>query len=55
MSETDRAKAQCRGQRGVVMKYIQEVKALVDAESTEPGSRWRLNTLSKLLEEKKMF
>ena len=34
-------------------KYIQEVKALVDAESIEPGSRRRLNTLSKLLEEKK--
>ena len=55
MSETDREKARCRGQRGVVTKYIQEVKALVDAESIEPGSRWRLNTLSKLLEEKKIF
>ena len=53
MSETDRAKAQCRGQQGVVTKYIQEVKALVDAESIEPGSQRRLNTLSKLLEEKK--
>ena len=38
MSETDRAKARRRGQRGVVMKYIQEVKALVDAESIEPGT-----------------
>ena len=53
MSETDRAKARYRGQRGVVTKYIQEVKALVDVESIEPGSRRRLNTLSKLLEEKK--
>ena len=53
MSETlDRAKARRRGQRGVVTKYVQEVKALVDAESIEPGSRWRLNTLFKLLEEK---
>ena len=34
-------------------KYIQEVKALVDSESIEPGSQRRLNTLSKLLEEKK--
>ena len=32
------------------MKYIQEVKALVDAESIEPGTRRHLNTLSKLLE-----
>ena len=39
MSETlDRAKARHRGQQGVVTKYIQEVKALVDAESIEPGS-----------------
>ena len=53
MSETDRAKARRRGQRGVVTKYIQEVKALVDGESIEPGSRRHLNTLSKLLEEKK--
>ena len=53
MSETDRAKAWHRGQRGVVTKYFQEVKALVDAESIEPGSRWHLNTLSKLLDEKK--
>ena len=53
MSETlDRAKAWCRGQRGVVTKYIQKVKALVDAESIEPGSQRRLNMLSKLLEEK---
>ena len=52
MSETDRAKARHRGQRGVVTKYIQEVKVLVDAESIEPGSRWHLNTLSKVLEEK---
>ena len=36
----------------MVTKYIQKVKALVDAESIEPGSQWRLNTLSKLLEEK---
>ena len=53
MSETDRAKARRRGQRGVVTKYIQEVKVLVDAESIEPGSSRCLNTLSKLLEEKK--
>ena len=33
-------------------KYIQKVKALVDAESIEPGSQQRLNMLSKLLEEK---
>lgn len=38
MSETlDRAKARRRGRRGVVTKYIQEVKALVDTESIEPG------------------
>ena len=53
MSETlDRAKAWRRGQRGVVTKYVQEVKALVDAESIGSGSRRRLNTLFKLLEEK---
>ena len=52
MSETDRAKARRRGQRDVVTKYIQEVKALVEAESIEPGSRRRLNMLSKLLEKK---
>ena len=55
MSESDRAKARRRGQQGVVTKYIQEVKALVDAESIEPGYRRRLNTLSKLLEEKRCF
>ena len=53
MSEIDRAKVWRGGQRGVVTKYIQEVKALVDAESIEPGSRRHLNMLSKLLEEKK--
>ena len=36
----------------MVTKYIQKVKALVDAESIEPGSQRRLNMLSKLLEEK---
>ena len=53
MSETlDRAKAWRRGQQGVVTKYIQKVKALVNAKSIEPGSQRHLNTLSKLLEEK---
>ena len=53
MSETlDRAKARHRGQRGVVTKYIQKVKALVDAKSIKAGSQRCLNMLSKLLEEK---
>lgn len=53
MSETlDRAKARRRGQRGVVTKYVQEVRALVEVEPIEPGSQQRLNTLFKLLEEK---
>ena len=53
MSEfLDRAKARRRGQRGVVTKYVQEVKSLVEAKPIEPGSQRRLNTLFKLLEEK---
>ena len=34
------------------MKYVQEVKSLLDVESIEPESRHRLNMLFKLLGEK---
>ena len=53
MSEAlDRLKARQRGQRGVVTKYVQEAKSLLDAKSTEPEFRHQLSTLYKLLEEK---
>ena len=53
MSEVlDRAKARRTGQRGVVTKYDQEVRVLVEVEPIEPGSQGHLNMLLKLLEEK---
>ena len=54
MSEAlDRVRARRRGQRGVVTKYVQEAKSLLEAESIESDSWRRLNTLYKLLEEKR--
>jgi len=37
-----RLKARRRGQRGVVTKYVQEVKSLLDMEMLNEGSKRRL-------------
>jgi len=53
MSEAlERLKAQRRGQRGIVTKYVQEVKSLLDVEMLNEGSKHRLRILSRSLEEK---
>ena len=45
-------KAHRRGYRGVVMKYVQEAKSLMETEELDEKHRLRMGTLSELLKEK---
>ena len=54
MSETtlECLKARRRGNRGIVMKYIQEAKSLMETEDLDEKCRVRMGTLSEILKEK---
>ena len=54
MSEAalERLKARRRGHRGVVMKYVQEAKSLLETEDLNEKRRLRMDMLSELLKEK---
>ena len=50
-TDLEQLKARRRGQSGVVTKFSQEAKTLLDTELLEDGALQRLEVISKQLEE----
>ena len=48
----DHLKAHRRGHRGIVTKYVQETKSLLESDNLNEKCRLRIRTLSELLQEK---